>query len=39
MVHLTEILTHTHTQPFNGLWSETTQVGWYQKIMAIKQKL
>ena len=23
--------THTHTQPFNGLWSGTTQVGWYQK--------
>ena len=22
---------HTHTQPFNGLWSRTTQVGWYQK--------
>ena len=23
--------THTHTQPFNGLWSGTTRVGWYQK--------
>jgi len=23
--------THTHTQPFNGLWSGTTQVGRYQK--------
>jgi len=22
---------HTHTQPFNGLWSGTTQVGQYQK--------
>ena len=22
---------HTHTQPFNGLWSGTTQVGLYQK--------
>ena len=22
---------HTHTQPFNGLWSGTTQVGRYQK--------
>ena len=25
------ILEHTHTQPFNGLWSVTTRVGWYQK--------
>ena len=24
-------LSHTHTQPFNGLLSGTTQVGWYQK--------
>jgi len=24
-------LTHTHTQPFNGLWSGTTRVGRYQK--------
>ena len=24
-------LTHTHTQPFNGLWSGTTRVGQYQK--------
>ena len=23
--------THTHTQPFNGLFSGTTRVGWYQK--------
>ena len=23
--------THTHTQPFNGLWSGTTRVGRYQK--------
>jgi len=23
--------THTHTQPFNGLWSRTTGVGQYQK--------
>ena len=23
--------THTHTQPFNGLWSATTRVGRYQK--------
>jgi len=23
--------THTHTQPFNGLLSGTTWVGWYQK--------
>ena len=23
--------THTHTQPFNGLWSATTRVGLYQK--------
>ena len=22
---------YTHTQPFNGLWSGTTRVGWYQK--------
>ena len=22
---------HTHTQPFNGLWSGTTRVGWYHK--------
>ena len=22
---------HTHTQPFNGRWSGTTWVGWYQK--------
>jgi len=21
----------THTQPFNGLWSGTTRIGWYQK--------
>jgi len=21
----------THTQPFNGRWSGTTRVGWYQK--------
>ena len=25
------LLTTTHTQPFNGLWSGTTQVGQYQK--------
>jgi len=24
-------ITHTHTQPFNGLWSGTTRVGQYQK--------
>jgi len=24
-------ITHTHTQPFNGLWSGTTRVGRYQK--------
>jgi len=24
-------LTHTHTHPFNGLFSGTTQVSWYQK--------
>ena len=24
-------LKHTHTQPFNGLWSGTTRVGQYQK--------
>ena len=23
--------THTHTQPFNGRWTGTTRVGWYQK--------
>ena len=23
--------THAHTQPFNGSWSGTTRVGWYQK--------
>ena len=28
---LLRVYTHRHTQPFNGLWSETTQVGWYQK--------
>ena len=26
--------THTHTQPFNGRWSRTTQVGRYQKKLA-----
>ena len=25
------IYTHTHTQPFNSLWSGTTRVGQYQK--------
>ena len=26
-----KVHTHTHTEPFNGLWSGTTRVGWYQK--------
>jgi len=26
-----ELVPETHTQPFNGLWSGTTQVGQYQK--------
>ena len=25
---------HTHTQPFKGLWSGTTRVGWYQKKLS-----
>ena len=30
--HLSSVLIiHTHRQPFNGLLSGTTQVGWYQK--------
>ena len=29
--HKTRLYTHTHTQPFNGLWSGSTRVGQYQK--------
>jgi len=28
---LTKVHTHTHTQPFNSLWSGTSRVGRYQK--------
>jgi len=30
-MQLTERTTYTHTQPFNGILSGTTRVGWYQK--------
>ena len=29
--HTAHAQAHTHTQLFNGLWSGTTRVGWYQK--------
>ena len=31
MTHNCTLIQHTHTQLFNGLLSETTRVGWYQK--------
>ena len=31
LVTLVTLITHTHTQPFNGRWSGTTRVGRYQK--------
>ena len=30
-VRVCTLILHTHTQPFNGLWSGTTRVGRYQK--------
>ena len=31
LTHTHTTVWHTHTQPFNGLWSGTTRVGQYQK--------
>ena len=31
LIQLSGKHTHTHTQPFNGLWSGITRVGWYRK--------